>query len=470
MALCLADSLLRSGVLAGRSSGPRDEDRRDDDPLEPAVGKRDAAGGRLIRAAGGSSCPRSAPPYDGSDLRCRFWHWWHSSYNNAFNQDKERASQLSVGLGGNIAESLRAISDVRRVEDVRPLVLDDIREEEEKVGREVQAEIANPFLADVTESRRATVVERIQERGRSMLARLEQRKTDSGNGSIMRLSPVPIRFCHSMEWCLEVAVLQSHATHPGSLAAFCSHLLAFLTARAIRRPSCEKDDIRSFLDNQIAEYQRVYLPRMLGEDTTPQNQNAVGRGDPFGGGSAAGPGQNGGAAASSSAGASGGAGPAVTSSADSSSPDRAEIAAREHVARRTFRALVEGRGHQNRAELNWNWRDGERLVIEASLEARGFSYNGHPVSAEYFGSFAPDGLAVALHSLYYTNSFSEAVRKCVNHLGDADSTGAVCGQLAGAFYGLENIPKGMRESVEKWDGGGEIELRAKLLYLMQWSV
>ena len=52
-------------------------------------------------------------------------------------------------------------------------------------------------------------------------------------------------------------------------------------------------------------------------------------------------------------------------------------------------------------ESNWNWRNSaeEGLPIEETLRNRGCSYNGHPVSAGYFGSYAVDGLAVALHCI-----------------------------------------------------------------------
>ena len=47
-----------------------------------------------------------------------------------------------------------------------------------------------------------------------------------------------------------------------------------------------------------------------------------------------------------------------------------------------------------------------------------------------------DGLAMALHVLYYTNSFKDAIIKVVNLRGDSDSVGSVVGQIAGAYYGL----------------------------------
>ena len=59
-------------------------------------------------------------------------------------------------------------------------------------------------------------------------------------------------------------------------------------------------------------------------------------------------------------------------------------------------------------ERVWNWKD-PAPGIEATLTARGRRYNGYPVSAGYFGAFSIDGLAIALHCVYTTTSFNEAV-------------------------------------------------------------
>ena len=55
--------------------------------------------------------------------------------------------------------------------------------------------------------------------------------------------------------------------------------------------------------------------------------------------------------------------------------------------------------------------------------------------------FAAKCLEAALWCFFHTNSFKDAILKAVNLGGDADSTAAVCGQLAGACYGYETIPK-----------------------------
>ena len=41
--------------------------------------------------------------------------------------------------------------------------------------------------------------------------------------------------------------------------------------------------------------------------------------------------------------------------------------------------------------------------------------------------------------MYHTTTFMAALARCVNLLGDADSTGAILGQIAGAFYGIDRI-------------------------------
>ena len=69
---------------------------------------------------------------------------------------------------------------------------------------------------------------------------------------------------------------------------------------------------------------------------------------------------------------------------------------------------------------------------------------------------------MALHSVAMTESFDRAVEQCVNLLGDADSTGAIAGQISGAMYGYRAIGKRFRTDLHCWDDG-HIALRAALL-------
>ncbi len=55
--------------------------------------------------------------------------------------------------------------------------------------------------------------------------------------------------------------------------------------------------------------------------------------------------------------------------------------------------------------------------------------------------YVVDTLEVALWAFYHSNSFEEGCLMVVNLGEDADTTGAVYGQLAGAYYGVEGIPQ-----------------------------
>jgi len=53
----------------------------------------------------------------------------------------------------------------------------------------------------------------------------------------------------------------------------------------------------------------------------------------------------------------------------------------------------------------------------------------------------------ALWALSRTDTFQEGMLKAINLGGDADTVGAVYGQLAGAIYGARGIPKAWRAHV-----------------------
>ena len=55
--------------------------------------------------------------------------------------------------------------------------------------------------------------------------------------------------------------------------------------------------------------------------------------------------------------------------------------------------------------------------------------------------WAVSTLQAALWAFHSTDSFEEALIAAVNLGGDADSIGAVCGQIAGAYYGYSSIPE-----------------------------
>ncbi|CAE7222529.1 tri1 [Symbiodinium sp. CCMP2456] len=263
---------------------------------------------------------------DGSDLRKRFWCWHAEAMNTPWRLDPERKKRTSFGLGYNIAKSLIALYP----------------------DEPIDPEYLNPG------------------------------SSDSGNGGLMRLAPVPIFYNRpeQLEEALDAAARSSLATHPGILATETARYLAFLVHSAINRK--EEMSAREFFIQQSAVY-AARLGERLAED--PEGQ---------------------------------------------SSADLREI-----------QALATS-NKEGPMERCWNWQE-PSLELLQTFRARGEKYNGHPVSRCYAGSYCMDGLAMALHAVASTESFHRAIEKAVNFLGDADTVGAIAGQLAGAFYGLEGI-------------------------------
>jgi len=65
--------------------------------------------------------------------------------------------------------------------------------------------------------------------------------------------------------------------------------------------------------------------------------------------------------------------------------------------------------------------------------------------------YVVDALEAALWAFWTTANFEEGVLAAVNLGDDADTTGAIYGQLAGAYYGLDEIPTEWRKRVVMGD-------------------
>ena len=81
--------------------------------------------------------------------------------------------------------------------------------------------------------------------------------------------------------------------------------------------------------------------------------------------------------------------------------------------------------------------------------------------------YVVDSLEAALWAFYKTKSFREGALLAVNLGDDADTTGAVYGQLAGAFYGVEEIPT---QWIKKITHYSTIEMLATKLYQQPHSI
>jgi ADP-ribosylglycohydrolase len=91
------------------------------------------------------------------------------------------------------------------------------------------------------------------------------------------------------------------------------------------------------------------------------------------------------------------------------------------------------------------WR-ANPLVTEIDEIVRG-SYK-HKQPPEIMGTgYVVKSLEAALWAFYHGTSFRDGVLRAVNLGSDADTTGAVYGQLAGAFYGESAIPEEWRQKL-----------------------
>lgn len=365
-----------------------------------------------LLAGGKTSSPADA--YQGGDARVRYFNWWACGINNAFKHDDSMIGgqrRTSVGLGGNIAASFQ-----RLLEGVGL----------HKAGRDVPPDVSS-------------------------------KSEDAGNGSIMRLAPIPIRFAADLTTSMRVAAASSRATHPGADAEVCCAYMAFFISSAIastKKPGRESGTLSQFVDDSIRGFFAA-IPSIGG--TLPESPGMY-----------------------------------------------------------KLRDLLRSTPPDNERSC-WNWRS---LVYQSvpALEARGSEWNGHPTIPTYFGAYCMDGLSMALWAMHHDASllgkyraeqkqralpavaandaatiaaeeqtasaaaseaveeikpsrperFEDVISRVVNLRGDSDTTGAVAAQQAGAFFGFNHmceseVGRSMVASVRTWDPFSEIPLRALML-------
>lgn len=147
---------------------------------------------------------------------------------------------------------------------------------------------------------------------------------------------------------------------------------------------------------------------------------------------------------------------ALARAADSS---RTTHGAREAVdACRFFAALIVGaiQGRSREALLTPGFtplEDGwshDPLAPAVAEIANGGYLSKEPPAIEGSG-YVVRSLEAALWALANTDSFEEGALRAVNLGDDADTTGAIYGQLAGALYGVEAIPASWRARLAQRD-------------------
>jgi ADP-ribosyl-[dinitrogen reductase] hydrolase len=100
------------------------------------------------------------------------------------------------------------------------------------------------------------------------------------------------------------------------------------------------------------------------------------------------------------------------------------------------RALVLGQGMKEAREI-------AKALVEKHKCFRFEPYRGQS------SAYIVDTVQTVLHFYFITDSFRNCVIETVNQGGDADTTGAIAGMLAGATYGVQEIPSAWLGKLDK---------------------
>ncbi len=123
---------------------------------------------------------------------------------------------------------------------------------------------------------------------------------------------------------------------------------------------------------------------------------------------------------------------------------------------RMTQAAIMGR---DRFELHAITRD---LVTEYP----NFKFNNYQGMAS---GYIVDTLQTVFHYLFTTATFEECLTAIVNQGGDADTTGAIGGMIAGAHYGQEALPKKWTKKLDKKVYQDVEETAVRLINLSPWG-
>ena len=95
-----------------------------------------------------------------------------------------------------------------------------------------------------------------------------------------------------------------------------------------------------------------------------------------------------------------------------------------------------------------------------------FKFNNYRGQAS---GYVVETLQTVFHYLFTTGTFEECLIGVVNQGGDADTTGAIAGLIAGAFYGPQELPKAWLKKLDPAVRSEIEELAPQLLALSPWG-
>jgi len=361
----------------------------------------------------GTSIRRRGEDFDPLDLRQRFHAWVNYGYNNSFGRSADEdprggegsttalIGRSSVGLGGNIGLSI----------------------DEWMISNDSHILSATGGLLDNDNN------DDNQDTNKVDLSKtLVGNAYTNGNGSIMRNSPIPVYFRHDIKKAMDVAAAQSYTTHGGTEAAECCKLLTWICIQFIQLDGAE------YRGNPEKRKVAVLGDIMGNNNNTNETENT----------------KNSATIVDSSA---------FTSPLYSVSCLANSVAETQHGCENDAYS-VNQQQHlgvtmpEYVAQRNWNWKQTEYQYAPERVH----------MNPGYAGSYAMDGLCMSLHCVWTTNSFQDACLKAANLGGDADTVCAITAQIAGALYGISEIPK---EWIDVTDGqwaGGSILARAIMCF------
>lgn len=116
-------------------------------------------------------------------------------------------------------------------------------------------------------------------------------------------------------------------------------------------------------------------------------------------------------------------------------------------------ALMSGRDREEVLAPDWPVLDAlhRSSALDPEILAVARGRFRRPASEIRGSGYVVDSLEAALWAFHEASSFEEAVLAAVNLGDDSDTTGAVCGQLAGAFFGVDGIPAAWIDGLARRD-------------------
>jgi ADP-ribosyl-[dinitrogen reductase] hydrolase len=132
---------------------------------------------------------------------------------------------------------------------------------------------------------------------------------------------------------------------------------------------------------------------------------------------------------------------------ESSETTHASVLCRDACAYMALVLVALSNDQDRERVLSKRWWDGWGIEIHDLVYETIENDEKEPVGS----GFVIDSLHASLWAFRTSDSFEEAVLKAVNLGDDSDTTGAICGQFAGAYWGYDAIPQSLIDGLDRRD-------------------